>query len=246
MRSITLTFVFILFASILFAQNVAINSTGNAPDASSGLDINFTDKGLLIPRVDISDLTTEAPVSSPATSLLVYNTNTTTGPGYFYWNGTKWVKLFDSADGKAWLTTGNSGTTAGTNFLGTTDAVDLVFKANNSEQARVLSGTEHGIGLPNGLYAIWGRNNADNAWIRALLASYTDDDIYIGSGGNPSGTNIHLDVGGITNTALFVDGSNGYVGIGTLNPLQKLQVQMIFCLEALQTAHRRVMEMQKV
>jgi len=36
-----------------------------------------------------------------------------------------------------WHTTGNAGTTAGTNFLGTTDAQDLVFKTNNVENFRI-------------------------------------------------------------------------------------------------------------
>jgi len=36
-----------------------------------------------------------------------------------------------------WTTTGNSGLIAGTNFIGTTDAVDLVFKANNIESGRI-------------------------------------------------------------------------------------------------------------
>lgn len=206
------------------AQNVGINSSGNTPDGSAMLDVVASDKGLLIPRVNIDDLTTEAPVSSATTSLLVYNTNTTTGVGYHYWDGSKWVKLFDNNDGKQWKTLGNAGTTAGANFLGTTDAVDVVFKANNSEQARVLSGSNHGIGTPNGLYALWGRNNADDAWIRAVLPAYTDDDIYIGSGNNPSGTNIHLDAGGISNTALFVQGSDGFIGIGTISPSYPLTV----------------------
>lgn len=39
----------------------------------------------------------------------------------------------------AWLLTGNAGTTAGTNFLGTTDAQDLVFKTNNTEWVRTLA-----------------------------------------------------------------------------------------------------------
>ena len=38
-----------------------------------------------------------------------------------------------------WLPTGNSGTTAGTNFLGTTDNEDLVFKTNNIEQFRLTA-----------------------------------------------------------------------------------------------------------
>lgn len=36
----------------------------------------------------------------------------------------------------AWALTGNSGTTAGTNFIGTTDSVDFVFKTNNRERGR--------------------------------------------------------------------------------------------------------------
>ncbi len=43
-----------------------------------------------------------------------------------------------------WSLTGNSGTTPGTNFLGTTDAKDLVFKTNNIERMRLTgaSGSE--------------------------------------------------------------------------------------------------------
>jgi len=39
-----------------------------------------------------------------------------------------------------WNTTGNAGTTAGTNFLGTTDGTDVVIKANSAEIGRFLSG----------------------------------------------------------------------------------------------------------
>ena len=45
-----------------------------------------------------------------------------------------------------WVRTGNSGTTAGTNFVGTTDAVDLVFKTTSSEKMRIMSGGNIGIG----------------------------------------------------------------------------------------------------
>ena len=50
----------------------------------------------MIPRINIADLTTAAPVVAPATSLLVYNTNATTGAGFYNWDGVKWVKLLDS------------------------------------------------------------------------------------------------------------------------------------------------------
>lgn len=47
---------------------------------------------------------------------------------------------------KAWLLTGNSGTTPATNFIGTTDAADWVIKTNNAERMRFLSTGNAGIG----------------------------------------------------------------------------------------------------
>jgi hypothetical protein len=55
------------------------------------------------------------------------------------------VVLMPSAS-DAWKLLGNAGTTAGTNFLGTTDAQDLVFKTNNTEKVRVTTVGLVGIG----------------------------------------------------------------------------------------------------
>ncbi len=77
------------------------------PDASSVLDISATDKGVLVPRVsliDVSNLTT--PVTTPATGLLVWNTNATVtggnGVGFYFFNGVQWMPiqqaLSDDAD----------------------------------------------------------------------------------------------------------------------------------------------------
>lgn len=49
------------------------------------------------------------------------------------------------SEGSDWKLTGNSGTTAGTNFVGTTDAVDLVFKRNSTEVMRITDGSKVGI-----------------------------------------------------------------------------------------------------
>ena len=50
------------------------------------------------------------------------------------------LKVAASSLANDWKLDGNSGTTAGTNFLGTTDAQDLVFKTNNTEAVRFKSG----------------------------------------------------------------------------------------------------------
>jgi len=129
------------------SQNVGINATGAAPSGDAGLDVNFTDKGVLIPRVSLTATGTYGLTGGgPTTSMLVYNTNAAisgvgaAGAGYYYWNGSRWVKLLSTGSpSDAWLTLGNAGTTAGTHFVGTTDNVDLVFKTNNTERMRILN-----------------------------------------------------------------------------------------------------------
>lgn len=89
----------VLNSSHLSAQNIAVNSTGNAPDSSAMLDVQSTTKGLLVPRVSLTALNAAAPLTNPAQSLMVYNTNTAIdgGVGYYYNAGTpgtpNWVKL---------------------------------------------------------------------------------------------------------------------------------------------------------
>lgn len=73
-----------------FSQNIGINTTGNTPNSSAGLDVDFTDKGLLIPRVALTSTTDATTISSPANSLLVYCTGSggLSPAGYYYNSGT--------------------------------------------------------------------------------------------------------------------------------------------------------------
>ncbi len=84
----------VMLGKTIYAQNnVGIGT--NSPDASSVLDVTATDKGLLIPRVALIQTTNPSPVTSPATSLLVYNTATVNDvvPSFYYWDGTQWVQV---------------------------------------------------------------------------------------------------------------------------------------------------------
>ena len=100
MKKILLFIVGLIAIVQLQAQNgVAISTSSSAtPDGSAILDVQSTSQGMLIPRLDIADLSTAAPVSSPATGLMAYNTNTTTGPGFFYWDGSAWTSLGGGAE----------------------------------------------------------------------------------------------------------------------------------------------------
>lgn len=150
-----------LFLNVGFGQNIGINVTGASPDPSALLDIDAATTpslGILIPRISLQAINIASPVTSPATSLLVFNTvSASTGtnavtPGYYFWDGTKWVRFQMANSGSsstAWDLLGNAGTNASVNFLGTTDNQDLVFRTNNTEKMRVLANGNVGIGLNN-------------------------------------------------------------------------------------------------
>lgn len=96
-----------LHSNSFFAQNVGINTTGASPDATAMLDVVSTNKGVLIPRVSLLSTTDVATISSPTTSLLVYNTNasmTNGALGYYYYNGTSWIPLTPPANDIVMLT----------------------------------------------------------------------------------------------------------------------------------------------
>lgn len=54
--------------------------------------------------------------------------------------------IWTNISSQAWSLTGNAGTTAGTNFIGTTDSVDMVFKTKNIENMRITATGNVGIG----------------------------------------------------------------------------------------------------
>ncbi|HIA13209.1 MAG TPA: hypothetical protein EYN69_14260, partial [Flavobacteriales bacterium] len=118
-----------------YAQGVGINVANANPDSSAGLDIDFTDRGLLMPRM--TDVQRDA-ISGPANGLLVFVTTDST---FYYNEGTplavNWVPLLSSSSAGGWLLSGNSGTTTGTDFVGTTDAQDLDIRTNDTVHLRV-------------------------------------------------------------------------------------------------------------
>ena len=75
----------VLLTATTYAQ-VGIGTT--TPDASSALDITSITKGLLIPRMT---KTQRDEISSPATGLMIYQTDGTVG--FYYYNGSSWAEV---------------------------------------------------------------------------------------------------------------------------------------------------------
>ena len=79
---------FMLFKMRTLAQNVGINDDGSQPNSSAMLDINSTTKGLLIPRLSQEQ---RLAIVSPATGLMVFQTDNTVG--FYYYAGSGWEQL---------------------------------------------------------------------------------------------------------------------------------------------------------
>lgn len=157
-------------------------------------------------------------------SLAVHNTNITT-------NTTNISNLYDSVDVinthlgvvdstllEKWDLWGNAGTNPATNFLGTTDNVDLVFRTNSTEKVRITSGGNLGINttVPTELLDVNGnsirlRGGATNNFI--LTSNATG----VGTWQNPANNPLITSLG---NDWKLTGNSNATPGnniLGTLN-----------------------------
>lgn len=154
MRKIYATILLMLLIIPIYSQVGIGTITPNG-----ALEITSTTQGIVPPRVALTASNIAAPVVNPQGGALLAGTfiwNTATAgispnnvaPGLYTWNGTRWIAFAGSPGGLDWSLQGNSGTTAGTNFLGTTDTQALVLNTNNLERVRILSGGTIGINSP--------------------------------------------------------------------------------------------------
>ena len=87
-----------IFLTVIFTgglnlhAQVAINEDNSNPDPSAMLDVESTDKGMLVPRMTSVQRTT---ISSPSNGLLVFDTET--GSFWFYANS-QWIELKDAGN----------------------------------------------------------------------------------------------------------------------------------------------------
>ena len=74
---------------VIFEQPLSVDELGSAPDGSAIVDMKSTTKGMLVPRMTSLQRTD---ISSPATGLLVYDTDEKT---LYCFDGTSWSKDAD-------------------------------------------------------------------------------------------------------------------------------------------------------
>jgi hypothetical protein len=215
----------ILLLLIGIAANAQVGIGTASPNAA--LDIRSSSQaapantdGILIPKVDAF------PAVNPTASqqgMLVF-LNTAVGAnavGFYYWNfpTLTWIGMGASTPG--WALTGNAGTVPGTNFLGTMDDKDIVFKRFNV-RAGYIGDPVFNSPSPN-FYSnngntVFGANSFLNPTINSASQQYGVRNTAIGANVMPSIFRGRRNVG-IGDTAMFsnTDGSDNTVaGVGAL------------------------------
>ena len=88
-------------ATLSFGYANAQIKLGNNPTTTNSnalLELETTNKGLLLPRVALTSTTSFAPLTAHIAGMAVYNTATTgdVTSGYYFDNGTAWVRIADA------------------------------------------------------------------------------------------------------------------------------------------------------
>ena len=202
MKKLTIIFSFCLLTVISYAQ-VGIGTT--SPDASSALDITSLDSGLLIPRVSLVNVSNgTAPIATPATSLLVWNTNAAVvggnGVGYYYWDSTSWVP-----------------------FLGDKNTLDQAYDEGGPGAGRIINATDGDFQVNSGRVEFTHNTDATGVVGSGVLEisnslrldgneviTNNNTELFLQNGNNGDFS--------VDNTTLFVDADTNRVGIGTAGP----------------------------
>lgn len=198
------------FYEFAFAQGVYIGADGSgSPSASAILDLDVSDldekKGLLIPRMTEGE---RDEITSPATSLLIYQTNG--DKGYYYYDGSSWETFGDDGgggSGTGWTLSGNTVTGGGDAYFGTVNNKPINLKINNQpsgildKDGNVVIGYQSNndnnsanVGLGKGV-TIYGNNHDNHVAIgnsvQIQAGNNTKSAVAIGNGANVTGGSNH-------------------------------------------------------
>lgn len=237
MKSKMYVFVLFILLGTTGSSQVGINTT--TPNPSSMLDITATDKGVLVPRVNLPNVTTTMldGTYTAATGLLIWNTNAATlggnGIGFYYFNGTSWEPVRQTLPSDAdWFAVGTTDPPNSINDNIYTQGNVGIGTLNPNHRLDVVGGTSATVSR---LMTVRSNFSTANTGTGLALINSTGGGSNVGSEFESVTTNTsgfsHLRFkvhgGGGANGALLermrIVG-NGNVGINTDNPLDRLHI----------------------
>jgi|GEM_PF-1918242 hypothetical protein len=196
MKSNIITIVLALLVLNAMPQATSVGIGTTTPHNSAVLDVQSTSKGMLIPRMSSAQ---RSSITSPATGLLVFDTNT---ESFWFKSAGNWIELIDTSN-NAWKTNGANTYLGATGNIGigtSTPSYDVHINRGSPSIGFTDAVKNHFSGFISG--------DSNNLYINAYRRSI---------GTNQSG-DLLLQTNNVLSTA-------GNVGIGTINPVVKLQVE---------------------
>ena len=224
--------VLLSYSPILFSQ-VKIGDNPKSINGDAMLEVESTNKGILLPRIALKSTTSSFPLKSFTPGMIVYNTSSSNDltPGLYYCDGKKWIKgnsnltPSDSASqqGVFWTMKGNN-TVSSNNFLGSINKAPLIIKTNNIERLRVTENGWVGIGTatPKAALQVKGQLVVDSLSLgnsstdKLLVANPTDGRVkYIPASGLTNGVQQYSEI-------VAVNGKNIFSTPATISDINKV------------------------
>ncbi len=211
----------------------------NSPNSSAILDVSSTSKGVLIPRMTSTQRNS---IASPATGLLIYQTDASTG--FYFYNGSSWMSVSEPN----WTSAGaiqsvGWGATSTAPTIGTVNVNDysykqigaktwkcqLTYSAGSNPSGMSLGSGDYIFTLPNGLQfntslpgqAAYTADVGASSWIwpGLWLSSSSGSITNLSQGGllyvvPYSSTQFRLIHVGIAGVGYVIPYASGYYGVG--------------------------------
>ena len=156
MKNVVTFLTLFLFAGISVFAQVGIKSDNTPPDPSAMLDVQSSNKGMLIPRMTS---VLRSAISSPVNGLMVYQTDDVSG--VYYYNGTLWQRIGETDGSETKVTAGSNVTVTGNGTI----ASPYVINASGGGSSGHYVGELFGGGI-----VFW----VDNTGQHGLIASLVD------------------------------------------------------------------------
>ena len=143
-KKIALILIIILSTTCLALaqQGVGVNTT--TPDPSAVLDVQSNSKGMLIPRLTTAQRNL---IASPATGLLIFDTNT---GSFWFKSASNWIELVDTLN-NTWKKNGTNTYTPNTQNVGI-GVNNPAFKLDVNGRMRIKTGTLGNVSTSSGMW----------------------------------------------------------------------------------------------